>query len=135
VHCYYFILCEKQKGSKQQETEKLRRNKVHQPTFQERVKPRKMAAKPDDKSTDIPDRLYDSNHRKTYKRMRFFGKVRLGQVPYVDSIWKLAEDAPPPAQIYAAAFLSLPCAFYSCCCFHAMQLCVCECLWIWNMCV
>ncbi|XP_034482984.1 serine/threonine-protein kinase polo [Drosophila innubila] len=33
-----------------------------------------MAAKPEDKSTDIPDRLFDSNHRKTYKRMRFFGK-------------------------------------------------------------
>ncbi|XP_017122301.1 serine/threonine-protein kinase polo [Drosophila elegans] len=33
-----------------------------------------MAAKPEDKSTDIPDRLYDANQRKTYKRMRFFGK-------------------------------------------------------------
>ncbi|XP_043650764.1 serine/threonine-protein kinase polo [Drosophila teissieri] len=33
-----------------------------------------MAAKPEDKSTDIPDRLFDSNQRKTYKRMRFFGK-------------------------------------------------------------
>ncbi|KAH8399535.1 hypothetical protein KR215_000040 [Drosophila sulfurigaster] len=33
-----------------------------------------MAAKPEDKSTDIPDRLFDSNLRKTYKRMRFFGK-------------------------------------------------------------
>lgn len=34
-----------------------------------------MAAKPEDKSTDIPDRLVDINQRKTYKRMRFFGKV------------------------------------------------------------
>ncbi|EDV52489.1 serine/threonine-protein kinase polo [Drosophila erecta] len=33
-----------------------------------------MAAKPEDKSTDIPDRLFDANQRKTYKRMRFFGK-------------------------------------------------------------
>ncbi|EDW44190.1 serine/threonine-protein kinase polo [Drosophila sechellia] len=33
-----------------------------------------MAAKPEDKSTDIPDRLVDINQRKTYKRMRFFGK-------------------------------------------------------------
>ncbi|XP_033255775.1 serine/threonine-protein kinase polo-like isoform X1 [Drosophila miranda] len=33
-----------------------------------------MAAKPEDKSTDIPDRLFDSNQRRTYKRMRFFGK-------------------------------------------------------------
>ncbi|XP_017060136.1 serine/threonine-protein kinase polo [Drosophila ficusphila] len=33
-----------------------------------------MAAKPEEKSTDIPERLFDSNQRKTYKRMRFFGK-------------------------------------------------------------
>ncbi|XP_016972949.1 serine/threonine-protein kinase polo [Drosophila rhopaloa] len=33
-----------------------------------------MAAKIEDKSTDIPDRLFDSSQRKTYKRMRFFGK-------------------------------------------------------------
>lgn len=39
-----------------------------------------MAAKPEDKSTDIPDRLFDSNTRKTYKRMRFFGKVSFNQV-------------------------------------------------------
>lgn len=39
-----------------------------------------MAAKPEDKSTDIPDRLFDSNNRKTYKRMRFFGKVSLNHV-------------------------------------------------------
>ncbi|XP_068143308.1 LOW QUALITY PROTEIN: serine/threonine-protein kinase polo [Drosophila tropicalis] len=33
-----------------------------------------MAAKSDDRTTDIPDRLYDSTQRKTYSRMRFFGK-------------------------------------------------------------
>lgn len=33
-----------------------------------------MAAKVDDKSSDIPERLYDSTNNKTYKRMRFFGK-------------------------------------------------------------
>ncbi|XP_061397586.1 serine/threonine-protein kinase polo-like [Musca vetustissima] len=37
-----------------------------------------MAAKVDDESSDIPERLYDSTNNKTYKRMRFFGKVGLG---------------------------------------------------------
>lgn len=36
-----------------------------------------MAAKLDDKSSDIPERLYDSTNNRTYKRMRFFGKVSL----------------------------------------------------------
>lgn len=34
-----------------------------------------MATKVDDKASDIPERLYDSTNNKTYKRMRFFGKV------------------------------------------------------------
>lgn len=34
-----------------------------------------MAAKTDDKIPDIPERLYDSSNNRTYKRMRFFGKV------------------------------------------------------------
>lgn len=46
-----------------------------------------MAAKPEDKSTDIPDRLFDSNHRKTYKRMRFFGKVSAKRVLQTDFIY------------------------------------------------
>ncbi|KAM7354973.1 serine/threonine-protein kinase polo [Cochliomyia hominivorax] len=33
-----------------------------------------MATKLDDKSSDIPERLYDSTNNRTYKRMRFFGK-------------------------------------------------------------
>ncbi|XP_067647347.1 serine/threonine-protein kinase polo [Eurosta solidaginis] len=33
-----------------------------------------MASKPDDKTSDIPERLYDTTSRCTYKRMRFFGK-------------------------------------------------------------
>ncbi|XP_037806288.1 serine/threonine-protein kinase polo [Lucilia sericata] len=33
-----------------------------------------MAAKLDDKSSDIPERLYDSTNNRTFKRMRFFGK-------------------------------------------------------------
>lgn len=35
----------------------------------------KMAAKIDDKSSEIPERLYDTSNNKSYKRMRFFGKV------------------------------------------------------------
>lgn len=30
--------------------------------------------KPDDKSSDIPEKLYDATARRTYKRLRFFGK-------------------------------------------------------------
>ncbi|XP_017479535.1 PREDICTED: serine/threonine-protein kinase polo [Rhagoletis zephyria] len=33
-----------------------------------------MAQKTDDKTSDIPERLYDATTRSTYKRMRFFGK-------------------------------------------------------------
>lgn len=33
-----------------------------------------MATRSDDKTTDIPERLYDSNTGTNYKRMRFFGK-------------------------------------------------------------
>ncbi|XP_055543960.1 serine/threonine-protein kinase polo [Wyeomyia smithii] len=32
------------------------------------------SAKPDDKSNDIPEKLYDAATKKTYKRLRFFGK-------------------------------------------------------------
>lgn len=48
-----------------------------------------MAAKPDDKSSDIPDRLYDANQRKTYKRMRFFGKVSAAAVSVKNNfLWR-----------------------------------------------
>lgn len=30
--------------------------------------------KPDDKASDIPEKLYDATARRTYKRLRFFGK-------------------------------------------------------------
>ncbi|XP_053945801.1 serine/threonine-protein kinase polo-like [Anastrepha ludens] len=33
-----------------------------------------MAQKTDDKTSDIPERLYDTTTRSTYKRLRFFGK-------------------------------------------------------------
>ncbi|XP_055613204.1 serine/threonine-protein kinase polo isoform X2 [Uranotaenia lowii] len=32
------------------------------------------SAKPDDKASDIPEKLYDATSKKTYKRLRFFGK-------------------------------------------------------------
>lgn len=34
------------------------------------------SARVEDKSSDIPERLYDASSGKTYMRMRFFGKVR-----------------------------------------------------------
>lgn len=32
------------------------------------------SAKPDDKTSDIPEKLYDATTKRTYKRLRFFGK-------------------------------------------------------------
>ncbi|KAL9698605.1 hypothetical protein quinque_002046 [Culex quinquefasciatus] len=32
------------------------------------------SVKPDDKASDIPEKLYDASSKKTYKRLRFFGK-------------------------------------------------------------
>uniref|UniRef100_A0A1Q3EWP4 polo kinase n=1 Tax=Culex tarsalis TaxID=7177 RepID=A0A1Q3EWP4_CULTA len=32
------------------------------------------SVKPDDKTSDIPEKLYDASSKKTYKRLRFFGK-------------------------------------------------------------
>lgn len=89
-----------------------------------KVKSRKMAAKPEDKSTDIPDRLFDSNTRKTYKRMRFFGKVSVNHVERSSMCSVgLQEYLAPPAQISVAAAFLFPCAPHSCCCFcSCMQL-------------
>lgn len=40
-----------------------------------KIQEKMSTAKPDDKSSDIPERLYDATTRRTYKRLRFFGKV------------------------------------------------------------
>ena len=35
------------------------------------------SVRPDDKASDIPEKLVDANTRTTYKRLRFFGKVNV----------------------------------------------------------
>lgn len=35
-----------------------------------------MSERPDEKPSEIPEKLYDANSKTTYKRLRFFGKVR-----------------------------------------------------------
>lgn len=38
-----------------------------------------VASRPDDKTNDIPEVLVDTKNKRTYNRLRFFGKVRVAE--------------------------------------------------------